>query len=305
MPPVEIERLAQRTAVVIPAYCSLPTLLGTLRALGDQTVRPAEVVVVDSSPDEATARAVGELFPSVRLLRSTTQLLPLAARNRGVAATTAELIATTDPDAYPIPRWLERLLRAYERTGRPVAGGVACVGQRLHDRACHLRKFGNWLPAGPERDLTDAPTVNLLLPRRLIEQVGGFPPQSWVGDVLVTRRLARLGYPTRFVPAAVVYHHHLTTAEQLLAERLTRGAELMAYRLVAERWSRGRAWLWLALFPARYLRALARDFEHAARAGNPAEVLLTAPLAQAATLAAHAGEAAALWSFLHGWDTRP
>ncbi|HVS63108.1 MAG TPA: glycosyltransferase [Thermoanaerobaculia bacterium] len=50
-----------RVSVVIPAYRSHATIAGCLAALRQQEYRSFEVVVVDSSPDERTAREVRAL----------------------------------------------------------------------------------------------------------------------------------------------------------------------------------------------------------------------------------------------------
>ncbi|HSL82774.1 MAG TPA: glycosyltransferase family A protein, partial [Thermoanaerobaculia bacterium] len=121
-----------RVSVVIPAYLSHATIAGCLAALRLQDYRSFEVVVVDSSPDERTAREV-RAFPEVRLVRSPLRLLPHAARNAGVAESRGELLVFTDPDVYARPEWLRDLVAAYGAAGQPVVGSISCHGRRRLD----------------------------------------------------------------------------------------------------------------------------------------------------------------------------
>jgi GT2 family glycosyltransferase len=286
---------APPVAIILPAYESAQTIRRSLRCLARQTVRSFEVYVVDSSPSDATAEIVRTEFPWVRLLRAKVRLLPHAARRVAIEVSTAPVLVFTDPDAYAIPDWLERLLAAHRRWGGPVAGGVACYGNRWIDIGIHWRKFGAWVPGGRERWMVDAPSVNLLVPRRLLAEVGGIRGDLWLGDVLLTRSLAAAGWPTRFVPQALVYHHHLSGVSGLLRERFVRGRELARVRVDEERWSRLRIGLWLAMtvFPVRFLRAVLRDIGHARRARTLPRLLATLPVSQMGTLAALAGEVVA------------
>jgi glycosyltransferase involved in cell wall biosynthesis len=286
--------LAGRPAVdvIIPAYESARTIRGTLRALEQQTFRDFAVTVVDSSPNEETASLVEAEFPWVRLIRWPARLLPHAARTIALERTTADVVVSTDPDAYAAPDWLAVLVAAHQQWKGPVAGAVACYGQRWLDHGIHWRKFGLWLPRGPERWITSAPSVNLLVPRSLLGLAGGFRGDVWNGDVLLTQTLAAAGWPTRFVPEAVVFHHHLMTFRGLLRERFIRGRELANLRAGEGRWGRKKIALWvlLTVLPVRYARALARDVLNAHRVGELGGFFATFPVSQGGTLAALAGE---------------
>jgi glycosyltransferase involved in cell wall biosynthesis len=118
-------------SVIIPAYDSHETIVGCLAALAGQTFRDFETIVVDSGPDETTARLVAASFPWVRFERSPHRLLPHAARNRGIEMAQADLLVFTDPDIYARPAWLERLVAAHVLTGAVIAGEAAAYVRRL------------------------------------------------------------------------------------------------------------------------------------------------------------------------------
>ena len=280
-------------SIVIPAYRSDRTVAGCLAALARQSFRDREVVLVDSSPDDATQRIVRESFPWVRYERAAGRLLPHAARNRGVDLARADLLVFTDPDVYAHPDWLARLHAAHRATGEVVVGGIACFGRRWLDQGIHLCKFSKWLPGGPPRPLDMGPTANLLVSRADFRAAAGFPGTQLLGDVTFSRRLAAAGKALLLQPDAVVEHHHLHTFASFLAERYRRG------RLFGElrcSWLAGRrgallGYLLVTALPVRLARIMGLVAAHAARAGQTGTYLATLPITLAGHAAALAGEA--------------
>jgi glycosyltransferase involved in cell wall biosynthesis len=96
-----------RVAVIIPVYHAR-FLAAALESVFAQSRLPDEVIVVnDGSPDEGILRrALVPYRPRVRLIEQPNQG-PAAARNTGVNASTADLIALLDAD----DRWLPHFLR--------------------------------------------------------------------------------------------------------------------------------------------------------------------------------------------------
>jgi glycosyltransferase involved in cell wall biosynthesis/GT2 family glycosyltransferase len=115
-------------SVVVPSFERPAALTALLGALGRQTFRDFEVIVVDQSArplDVAALRLDFTLWYVHRAERGATR-----ARNAGIACAAGEVIAFTDDDCLPDPRWLEAAdarLRA--------AGVVGVEGQVASDRA--------------------------------------------------------------------------------------------------------------------------------------------------------------------------
>ncbi|MBI4914777.1 MAG: glycosyltransferase [Acidobacteria bacterium] len=270
-------------SVIAPSYRSQETLPGFLAALRRQTCADFETIVVDSSPDDACERIVSRGFPEVRFERAAQRLLPHAARNRGVAVSRGELLVFTDPDVYPEPDWLDRLLAAHAATGHVIAGALACHGARYVDTAVHFCKFAPFLPGGPERDLDMAPTANLLCSRAAFLRVGAFPADEMQGDVIWSWRAREVGETLRFAPAAVVHHHHFESIPAFLRERQRRGREFAALRAGYLRHGAGRDlfFLLVSALPVRLVRVLALTIGHATRAGALRRLTWTLPLVAA------------------------
>jgi glycosyltransferase involved in cell wall biosynthesis len=108
-------------AVIVPAYRAEATIGATLASVAGQTLRPAEVVVVDDGSDDATA-AEARRWASVLPLTVVTQRNagPAAARRRAMAEARSPLLALLDADDVWLPNHLEILVDAYRRGG----GGI-------------------------------------------------------------------------------------------------------------------------------------------------------------------------------------
>jgi GT2 family glycosyltransferase len=121
-------------SVVVCTYRRAEKLPACLDALARQTIRDrVEVIVVDDGPDDATA-AVAARY-DVRLVRHPENRGLAAARNTGIEAATAPIVAFTDDDCVPKDDWLEALLEAYDGSDAVAVGGV--VDALRHDTLVH------------------------------------------------------------------------------------------------------------------------------------------------------------------------
>ncbi len=108
-----------RVSVVIVNFNAGSRLRGCLDHLAAQTLQPDEIIVVDNgssdnSFDAATDRQ--DVLASVIKPRPAGRNLGFAAANNLAAADAAgEWLAFLNPDAYPEPDWLERLVEAARR----------------------------------------------------------------------------------------------------------------------------------------------------------------------------------------------
>jgi glycosyltransferase involved in cell wall biosynthesis len=210
----EVEDAKPAISVVVPAHNAQGTVPRLLAALGRSTFsRPWELVLVDDASTDATA----DLAESwgARVVRLASRGGAAAARNAGLAAAAAPLIAFTDADCEPCPDWLSELevglIRADLVTGRV----LPAPGQVLHP-------FARTLRITQESALFE--TANLAVRREMVDRVGGFEPFAPVAggprvglrpsvedrpfgeDVVFGWKARRLGARTGFVEGALVHH---------------------------------------------------------------------------------------------------
>lgn len=293
--------MSDLVSVVIPAWRSEATIGGCLDALRRQTYAPFETIVVDSSPDEGTA-AIVAAFPEIDFVRRRERLGPHEARNVGVARAHGDLLVFTDPDVYPAPDWLERLVAAHRETGYPVVGGaLACHGERWLDHGVHFCKFSKWLPGGAGHAVDNLPSANLLTTRRTFEELGGFDDGTLFADTRFSWA-ARDRHPLWLEPAALAAHHHLQSFRSLLRERFARGTDYGELRADWHRQSSRRDLLLLlvSVTGLRLPRIVFLMASHARRAGLLATFLATLPVSAAGQAASLLGESVAYGRRLRG-----
>src|SRR5688500_9777628 len=101
-----------KVSVIVASFTAIDTINGCLSALADQECDEAfEVVVIDSSSD-GTAD-VARRFAGVALHTFADRKFPGEARNLGAARSEGEILAFTDADCVPDPRWVREILEAH------------------------------------------------------------------------------------------------------------------------------------------------------------------------------------------------
>jgi glycosyltransferase involved in cell wall biosynthesis len=101
-------------AVVIPMYNSATSINRALNSVFQQTVLPAEVIVVDDGSTDMGNNLVMERFPNVRLITQSNAGAS-AARNAGMSAASSGWTAFLDADDFWLPNHLETALRIIDR----------------------------------------------------------------------------------------------------------------------------------------------------------------------------------------------
>jgi len=169
------ERGSPAVSVVVCVHNGARDLPRLFSALALQTVARErfEVLVVDDASTDATPE-LAERESGVRLIRAPEHIGLPRARNVGMAEAAAPLIALTDADTTPEPRWIELGIRRFEDSGADMlAGGIVVP-------VAHPPSIAELLDASSHFDQEDyvkrgfGAGANLWLRRDLLERVGGF-----------------------------------------------------------------------------------------------------------------------------------
>lgn len=102
-------------SVIIPAYNSACTIERALQSVIGQTLQPQEIILIDDGSKDNTVALVRTQFPSVIILQQANAGAS-AARNRGVAHASGELIAFLDSDDAWHPQKLQMQVGVFERS---------------------------------------------------------------------------------------------------------------------------------------------------------------------------------------------
>jgi GT2 family glycosyltransferase len=207
--------MAARVSVITPVRDGERALPALFEALAQQTLAADafDVVVIDNASRDATAAVARDLGATV-----VSEPVPgrARARNRGVAATAAPLLAFTDADCRPHPDWLEHLVAAL--------GDSSLVGGRVVLTTGKAPKAVEQLDALWRFRQDDgaaqgwAATANLGMHRDAFEAIGGFDASfRHIGeDVDLCLRARAAGHRLAWCPQAVVEHPAETSLRPVL-----------------------------------------------------------------------------------------
>jgi GT2 family glycosyltransferase len=123
----DVASLPRTATVVICTRDRADMLARTLASLREQTRPPDQIVVVDNASRDEATRAVA-LMAGVDYVREDRPGLDIA-RNRGARAATGEIVAYTDDDVAVHPRWLERLIEAFDSPSVAAVTGLVLPGE--------------------------------------------------------------------------------------------------------------------------------------------------------------------------------
>lgn len=261
-----------RITVVVCTRDRAGTLDGCLAALGAQRYASYEVLVVDNGSAGDETRLVAERH-GARYVREERTGLDRA-RNRGLEVASSPIVAYTDDDARPEPRWLEGLARGFSSpdvlgvTGLVLPAELATPPQILFEDAYGgmgkgfdqrvFTRRGRRLGYRPEHVGVGC---NMAFRREALTRLGGFDPALDVGtatggggDLDAFQRVLEADGAIVYRPDAVVRHVHRRSREALRRQLFDNGRAYSAFLFAALLRARGadrlrvvaRYWKWIA-----------------------------------------------------------
>jgi glycosyltransferase involved in cell wall biosynthesis len=266
-----------RVSVVIPARDAAPRIGRAVQAaLSQELDGEFDVIVVDDGSIDATAEIAREA--GARVVSNPSPLGPADARNAGVYAAAASLIAFTDADCVPAPGWLRAGVAALEQAD-------LVQGRVEPEAGVPVGPFDHVITVREETGLYE--TANLFVRRDWFERVGGFKPFIDPGrghfgeDLVFGWAVRRAGGRSAFAPNAVVHHEVVERpASAWIRERRRLHLFPEATAVVPELRSRWYLGLFLSRRTAKFDLALAAAVA-ALLLRRPLLLLLTLPYARA------------------------
>lgn len=230
---------APDVSVVVATYNRCDTVRGTIESLMNQECEGVEyeVIVVDNNSTDDTRRTIEELrqrpgYENLYYFFEEQQGVSYA-RNRGIAAARAPVLAFTDDDIRPANNWVRSISDGFTRFPQ-----ADCIGGKVLPETG--TEFPVWLTSKhwtplALMDLGEKPIelnvktgaglvgANLAVRAGALQDVGSFRPQlqrvkGGIGsleDHELQLRLSAAGKRLMYLPEVVVY-------AQVFAERLTR-----------------------------------------------------------------------------------
>jgi N-acetylglucosaminyl-diphospho-decaprenol L-rhamnosyltransferase len=250
-------------AAVVVNYEAGDALVACVESLRSDTSAggPPDIVVVDNGSTDGSIDTLRRAAPDVRVLTGGGNVGYAAAANRGIAATTAAVVAVCNPDVEVQPGTADAMLAAFRDPAVGAVGprvrnfdgttypsarrdpplvdalGHALLG-RLWPRNPFTRRYRE-LDADPAaaRDVDWASGAALWLRRAAIDEIGGWDEGyfMYMEDVDVGWRLRDAGWRVRYEPGGEVVHHQgLSTARH--PDRMIAVHHRSLLRFASKRW---------------------------------------------------------------------
>lgn len=226
----------------LPAVAVVVTTLNDACRIGDcltslvRQVYPArqrEIVVADRGSSDRTREVAGGF--GVRWVDAA-RLNVSGARNAGVGATAAEIIAFTDPDCVAGTRWLSTMVGEFGASDvGAVCGAIVPFPPRtLVERYAARRRSHSPEAAVHRRPRPFGLAPNLALRRAALQSIGGFdvrfPGGGWEDADLCWRLESETPYRLVFASGAVVFHRYRATPFDFFVQHYRYGYGLALLR---------------------------------------------------------------------------
>lgn len=191
-----------------------------------------EILVVDSCSAGDETRAVVNRFPGVRYIREDVPGLDRA-RNRAMRAAAHDIVAFIDDDATPDPNWLRALVQNFDNasvlcvTGLTMPLELETEAQEWFERISPFcrgfsRKRFSRQNLHPLQAHKVGAGANMALRAQALAAVGPFDEALDAGtathsggDTEMFARIIASGYQIVYAPAALSWHRHRRTWEEL------------------------------------------------------------------------------------------
>lgn len=189
-----------RLSVIMPLYNKAPYVRKAVESVVGQTYADWELVVVDDCSTDGSVTVVEQIVdPRIRIVRLEENGGVGAARNRGVAESTAPFICFLDADDWWEPTFLEEMAGLIER--HPDAGIYGTGYYIVKNGRKRVAPIGvdegfiegeiNYCKVYAKTLCMPLTSISVCIPRRTFDEAGGFPLCITLGeDFLLWLRIA-------------------------------------------------------------------------------------------------------------------
>jgi len=179
-------------SIVIPFYNESLTLKKTLTLLINQTLKPFEILLIDSGSNDNSISVINDFIKENHTnnisMYTSGEMSPSSSINLGIKKSTSDLIAYIDCDLKIPLNWLESNLQLMNETKSDIISPqIYTIGKELIDKAFIAQTYGY--------HSYTACLTGSLIKKNIIEKVGYFLPNARANyDVDFIKKINKLKY---------------------------------------------------------------------------------------------------------------
>ena len=209
-----------RFSIIVPLYNKAIYVRKALDSVASQTYKEWELIIVDDGSTDNSLTMVQEYIESERMSELVKERIIIlsqknagvaAARNRGVAASHGECVCFLDADDWWEPTFLEemdRLIAEYPDAGLYASNYIYYKPGKTHVALSLPRGYMDYPKAYYEGDAMPVWTGATCMPRKVFDEMGGFPVGIKLGEDFLLWAKTALHYPMAFSEKPLAYYNN-------------------------------------------------------------------------------------------------
>lgn len=210
-----------RFSIIVPLYNKAPYVRKALESIISQTIKDWECIIVDDGSTDNSLEVVNEYIrdvlcvmcdvcKNVRVIQQKNAGVA-AARNNGVKASKGEYVCFLDADDWWEPTFLEemdKLIKEYPDAGIYASNYIYYKPGKTHVALSLLRGYMDYPKAYYEGSSMPVWTGATCMPRKVFNEMGGFPLGIKLGEDFLLWAKTSLHYPVAFSEKPLAYYNN-------------------------------------------------------------------------------------------------
>ena len=205
-----------RFSIIVPLYNKAPYVRRALESITSQTFKDWECIIVDDGSTDESLSIVQEVkskepgAESIHIMNQKNSGVA-AARNRGVAESHGEFVCFLDADDWWESTFLEemdRLIAEYPDAGIYASNYIYYKPGKTHVALSLPRGYLDYPKAYYEGSSMPVWTGATCMPRKVFDEVGGFPMGIKLGEDFLLWAKTALHYPVAFSEKPLAYYNN-------------------------------------------------------------------------------------------------
>ena len=210
-----------RLSIIVPLYNKAPYVRKALESIMLQTYKDFDLIIVDDGSTDNSLEVVNEYIrdvlcvmcdvcKNVRVIQQNNAGVA-AARNNGVKASKGEYVCFLDADDWWEPTFLEeidRLISEYPNAGIYATNYIYYKPGKTHVALKLSKGYINYPEAYLESIAMPVTSITTCMPRRVFDEMGGFPVGIKLGEDFLLWAKTALHYKVAFCEKPLAYYNN-------------------------------------------------------------------------------------------------